>query len=145
MTDCAKSSHFLPQPACLISSHLDKSHDFQTLFAFLEFKNHSATRSWSCFLYKMFEFFFLSWIRPHTRLNNMNTIFLLILFYYLNHMEFKFDLYQKISWNAIDELNIAIRSRNMPYLNMEYHMLYVESRKKFKVRSEKKTYYFMQL
>ena len=128
----------------MISWDLDKGHDFQTLFAFLEFKNHSATRSWSCLLNKMFQFLFISQVRPHTGLNNMNITFLLILFYYLNHLRFKFDIYQKILWNAINSLNIANRSRNIPNPNMEYHMLYVESRKSFKVRREKK-YYFMQL
>ena len=41
------------------------------------------------------KFPFISWIRPHTGLNNMNIIFLLILLYYLNHLQFKFELYQK--------------------------------------------------
>ena len=45
---------------------------------------------------------FISWVRPHIGLNNMNIIFLLILFYYLNHLQFKFDLYQKIPWNLIN-------------------------------------------
>ena len=64
---------------------------------FLEFKNHSATRSWSCFLNKMFELSFHFRVRPHIGLNIMNIIFLLILFYYLNHLQLKFDLYQKNS------------------------------------------------
>ena len=42
-------------------------------------------------------FLFISRVMPHTRLNNMNIIFLLILFYYLNHLRFKFDLYEKNS------------------------------------------------
>ena len=48
------------------------------------------------------KFLFISWLRPHTGLNNINIIFLLILFYYLNHLRFKFDLIQKIGWNAIN-------------------------------------------
>jgi len=39
---------------------------------------------------------------PKNRLNNMNIIFLLILFYYLNHLQFKFDLIEKIAWNEIN-------------------------------------------
>ena len=50
--------NFLPQPPRMISLDLDKSHDFQTSLAFLEFKNHLATCSWSCFLNKMFEISF---------------------------------------------------------------------------------------
>ena len=68
---------------------------------FLEFKNHSVTRSWSCFLNKMSKFLFISWVRPQNGLNNMNIIFSLILFHYLNHLQFKFDLNQKNSLNAI--------------------------------------------
>ena len=50
---------FLPHRPCMISRDLDKSHDFWDFACFfLEFKNHLATRSWSCFLNKMFEFFF---------------------------------------------------------------------------------------
>ena len=49
---------FLPWPPRMISWDLDKSHDFKTSFAFLEFKNHSATRWWSCFLNKMFKISF---------------------------------------------------------------------------------------
>ena len=75
---------------------------FKLRLLFLEFKNHSTTRSWSCFLNEMFGIFFISKVRPHTRLNNMTIIFLLILFYYLNHLQFKLDLNQKISWNAIN-------------------------------------------
>ena len=52
--------NFLPWPPHMISWDIDKSHDFQTLFAFLGFKNHSATRSWSCFLNKMFKISFHS-------------------------------------------------------------------------------------
>ena len=75
---------------------------FRLRLLFLKFKNHSATRSWLCFLNKSSKFLFISRIMPHTGLNNMNIIFLLILFYYLNHLPFKFDLYQKIPWNAIN-------------------------------------------
>jgi hypothetical protein len=32
----------------------------------------------------------------------MNINFLLILFYYLNNLQFKFDLVQKIAWNKIN-------------------------------------------
>ena len=53
---------------------------------FLEFKNHSATYSWSCFLNKMFEISFHFLGKTHTRLSNMNIIFLLSLFYHLNHL-----------------------------------------------------------
>ena len=74
---------------------------FRLCLLFLEFKNHSTTRSWSYFLNKMFDFF-ISQIRPQTGLNNVNIIFLLILFYYLNHLRFKFDLHQKIPRNAIN-------------------------------------------
>ena len=49
---------FLPRPPRMISWDLDKSHDFQTSFAFLEFKSHSATCLWSCFLNKIFEISF---------------------------------------------------------------------------------------
>ena len=53
---------------------------------FLEFKNHSATCSWSCFLNKMFEISFHFLGKTHTGLSNMKIIFILILFYYLNHL-----------------------------------------------------------
>ena len=36
-------------------------------------------------------------VRPQTKLNSVNIIFSLILFYYLNHLQFKFDLIQKIA------------------------------------------------
>ena len=89
---------FLPQPPRMISWDLDKSHDFQTSFAF--FYNLKAKRphvrghvSWT----RCSKFLFVPQVRPHTRLNNMDIIFLLILFYYLNHLRFKFDLYKKNS------------------------------------------------
>ena len=50
--------HFLPHPPRMKSWDLDQSYDFLTSFAFLEFKNHSATRLWSCFRNKMFEISF---------------------------------------------------------------------------------------
>ena len=53
---------------------------------FLEFKNHSVTCSWSCFWIRCSKFLFISRVKPHTGLNNMNIIFLLILFYYLNYL-----------------------------------------------------------
>ena len=46
----------------------------------------------------------------------------------------QFDLIQKIAWNEINSLNIANKYKNVPKFNMEYHMLYVTSRKSFKVR-----------
>jgi hypothetical protein len=39
-------------------------------------------------------------------LYNMNIIFPLILFYYLNHLQFKFDFFSKIAGNKINLLNI---------------------------------------
>ena len=48
------------------------------------------------------KFLFIPWVRPYTRLSNMNIIFLLILSNYLYHLQFKFDLYQKIPWKAIN-------------------------------------------
>jgi hypothetical protein len=48
----------------------------------------SMTRCW--------KFLFISRVSPKIGLNNMNKIFPLILFYYLNHLQFKFDLIQKI-------------------------------------------------
>jgi hypothetical protein len=48
------------------------------------------------------KFFFISQVRPKTGLSNMNIIFLLNFFYYLTHLQFKFDLIQKIAWNAIN-------------------------------------------
>ena len=63
----------------------------------------------------------------------MNIIFPLTLFYYLNHLQFKFDLIQKIAWNVINYLNIAKRYKKLSNFNMEYHMLYVESRDRFEV------------
>ena len=69
---------------------------FKLRLLFLEFKNHLATRSWSCSWTRCPKFLFIPGVKPHTRLNNMNIIFLLILFYYLNHLQFKFDLYQNI-------------------------------------------------
>ena len=41
------------------------------------------------------KFLFIPRVRPHTGLNNMNIIFLLNLIYYLSHLLFKFELYQK--------------------------------------------------
>jgi hypothetical protein len=48
------------------------------------------------------KFLFISQLRPQTKLNNMKIIFLLIFFYYVNHLQFKLDLIQKISWNVIN-------------------------------------------
>jgi hypothetical protein len=62
----------------------------------------------------------------------MNTIFPLILLYYLNHLLFKFDFFQKIAWNANNSLNVANDYKNQPNCNMMYHMLYVLSRKNSK-------------
>ena len=69
---------------------------FKLRLLFLEFKNHLATRSWLCSWTRCPKFLFIPGVKPHTRLNNMNIIFLLILYYYLNHLQFKFDLYQNI-------------------------------------------------
>jgi len=68
---------------------------------FIEFKNELATRgrvSWTRFS----KFLFIWWVRPQTRLNNMNIIFSTHLFYYLNHLLFKFKLIQKLASNAIN-------------------------------------------
>ena len=111
---------------------------FRLRLLFLEFKNHSTTRSWSCFRNKIFGISLQFQGKASHWLNNMNMISPLNLFHYLYHLQFKFDLNQKIPLNAINYLNIANRSRNIPKLNMEYHMLNVESRKCFKARSEKK-------
>ena len=59
---------------------------FKLRLLFLEFKNHLATRSWSCSWTRCPKFLFIPRVKPHTRLNNMNIIFLLILFKYLNHL-----------------------------------------------------------
>ena len=75
---------------------------FKLRLLFLEFKNHLATRSWSCSWTRCPKFLFIPLVKPHTRLNNMNIIFLLILFYYLNHLQFKFDLYEKNPRNTIN-------------------------------------------
>ena len=61
---------------------------------------------------------FISRVRPQNGLNNMNMISPLNLFHYLYHLRFKFDLNQKIPLNAINYLNIANRSRNIPNFNM---------------------------
>ena len=72
---------------------------FRLRLLFLEFKNHSATSSWSCFLNKMFE---NSFHFPSKALNNMNIISPLNLFHYLNHLQFKFDFNKKIPLNTIN-------------------------------------------
>ena len=96
-------SIFLPKPPCMISWDLDKSHDFQTSFVFFRIlKPFGHTVRGRVFWTRCSKFLFISLVRPHTRLNNMNIIFLIILFYYLNHLQFKFDLYQKIPWNSIN-------------------------------------------
>ena len=41
------------------------------------------------------KFLFISQVWPQTEVNNINIIFLLILFYYSNHLKFKIDLIQK--------------------------------------------------
>jgi len=68
---------------------------FRLCLLFLEFKNHSATRSWSCFLTRCSKFLFISRVRRHIGLNNMNIIFLLILFYYLNSCSSNFTYTKK--------------------------------------------------
>ena len=56
----------------------------------LFFKNFKTIRphvcgrvSWT----RCSKYLFISWVRPHTGLNNMNIIFLLILLHYLNHLK----------------------------------------------------------
>ena len=87
--------NFLPQPPRMISWDLDKLMIFRLRLHFLEFKTiwpHVRGRvSWT----RCSKFLFMSWVRPHSGFNNMNIMFLLILFYYLNHLQFKFELYQK--------------------------------------------------
>ena len=68
--------HFFPQFPCMISWNFDKSRDFQTSFAF--FKNLKTIRphvrgrvSWT----RRAKFLFISRVRPHIGLNNMNIIF----------------------------------------------------------------------
>ena len=67
---------------------------FRLRLVFVEFKNHSDTRSWSCFLNKMFEisFHFLHETSIWTQRHEYD--FPLILFYYFNHLQFKFHLNQ---------------------------------------------------
>ena len=67
----------------------------------------------------------------------MNIIFSLILFYYLNNLQFKYDLIQKIARNAINLLYIAKKIKNVPNFNLGYYMLYVVGRKCFEVRRKK--------
>ena len=47
---------------------------FRVCLLFLEFKNHFATRLWSCFLIRCSKFLYISQVRPHTLLSNMNII-----------------------------------------------------------------------
>jgi hypothetical protein len=63
--------------------------------------------------------------------------FLFIKLHYLNHLRFKFNLIQKIGWNAINWLNKANKYKNIPNFKMDYYMLYVESRKYLKGRKWK--------
>ena len=63
---------------------------FRLRLLFLEFKNHSATRLWSCSWTRCSKFLFISRVWPHTGLNNKNIIF--YSFYYIIW----------ITWNAIN-------------------------------------------
>ena len=65
----------------------------------------------------------------HIGLNNVNIIFRFIIFYYSKHLQFKFELSARNLFNEIKLLNIAKRPRNIPKLNMEYNVKYVDSRK----------------
>ena len=88
--------NFLPQPPRMKSWYHDKVYDFQTLFAFYRILKRFGHTFVVVFHGQNVRNFF------QTRLINMNIIFSLILFYYLNHLRFKFDLIQKIAWNAIN-------------------------------------------
>jgi hypothetical protein len=59
-------------------------------------------------------------------MNNMNISFLHILFYYLNNLQFKFELIQKFAWNAFSYLNKEKWYKKLLNFHMEYHVLYVE-------------------
>lgn len=68
-------------------------------------------------------------------------IFSLILFHYSNHLQFKFDLNQKITLNEINWLNIANRSKNSPSSTMQCQMPYMWSVKSLEGGGgEKKNY-----
>ena len=81
LTDCVKPIQFLPWPPCLISWDLDKSHDFQTLLAFIRIEKPFGQTFMVVFHEQDVQNFFISRVRPHTRLSNMNIIF--YSFYYI--------------------------------------------------------------
>jgi hypothetical protein len=106
------SINFLPQHSRMIWWDSDKSHDFRIIFEFfiilkssrhtfmVVFSGQNVENSFE----KCWKFLFISLVIPQIRLNNMNTIFSLLLFYYFNHLQFK-DNYN-FAWNTISWLNI---------------------------------------
>ena len=100
--------NFLSQPPHMISWHLDKFHDFfdQIYFLYNLKTTGSQVRrdvSWTWCL----KFPIRSWIRYQRTPHNMNIIFWFICFYFLNDLQFKFELFQEIQSKEINWLNIA--------------------------------------
>lgn len=65
---------------------------FRVRFLFIEFKNRSSAGARSCFAIKLFDFFFILYVRPQHGVSIMNINIVLIFVTYLNGLQFKFAL-----------------------------------------------------
>ena len=121
---------FLPQPGCMKSWYHDKIYDFQTSFVFYR-------------ILKWFDHMFVVMVCEHDVRNSLlfheygltldsimwKIIFWFIIFQYSKHLQFKFELSAKNPFHETKWLNIDKRPRNIPKLNMEYYVKYVDTRK----------------
>jgi len=94
--------NFLSLTPLMISWYHDKSHEFKTSFVFLYNLKHIRPHlrghvSWTRFS----NFPLNSSTMPPSGINNMYMIFPLIILYYSNHLQFKFELSLKYPLNEI--------------------------------------------